>query len=304
MLKINRTNVAWPITLAISFCLILWIGGMHLTHWYASKTFIVPEGDSRALFGDSFGAVNALISAFAFAGVIVSMYLQRKDLQLQRESLEVQQKELKQNTKELALQRAEFQTQNKTMQFQRFENTFFNMMSLQQEIVNNIAFHYSKKERNLQPVYLTVHGRQVFEYIYNHGLKTLIKEGKAFSEFAELSIFDHYFRHLYRIIKFIDETSLLETKHERYTYTSMVRATLSRYELVFIFYNELNNDFSNFKILMEEYSLLNNLNSDILIEFEPNGSKAEQLEQYNESAYNPKIKGYNKPITERSIVTA
>lgn len=117
--KNNTTLVA---VAAIAVCIALCIGEMLLSHWYAGAFFPVPQGERpQALFGDSFGAVNALISAFAFAGVIVTIFIERHELTLQR--------------KDLSLQRREFATQNKTLQLQRFENTFFNMLTLQQRIV-------------------------------------------------------------------------------------------------------------------------------------------------------------------------
>ena len=120
----EKDYIGLIICIAIIVCLLLWIGGMLLSHWYAEKYFIVSENDNpQALFGDSFGAVNALISAFAFAGVIVAIFIQRNELRLQR--------------KDLGLQRNEFSTQNETLKLQRFENTFFNMLSLQQQIVND-----------------------------------------------------------------------------------------------------------------------------------------------------------------------
>jgi hypothetical protein len=42
----------------------------------------------RGSFGDMFGAVNALFSGAALAGVIVTILLQRKELALQRKDLE------------------------------------------------------------------------------------------------------------------------------------------------------------------------------------------------------------------------
>jgi ribonuclease Z len=51
--------------------------------------------------------------------------------------------------------------------------------------------------------------------------------------------FDHYFRLLYRILKFVDTTDLIEKDKEKYEYTSMIRAILSRYELVWLYYNGL-----------------------------------------------------------------
>jgi hypothetical protein len=295
----HKDRIWIPILLAISICLLLWTGGMLFTHWYAKSYFIVKDTaeSTEALFGDSFGAVNALISAFAFAGVIVSMYFQRKDLELQRSSLEMQREELVRNTDELSLQREEFQTQNKTMMLQRFESTFFNMLSMQQELVNNIKFSYTETRGSLlrgnrEEKHFTIIGRQVFELLYEQSLKQEIEENgiNGFYQTESLHLFDHYFRHLYRIIKFVDETILLECKAERYSYITILRATLSRYELVFLFYNELN--FPNFKKLIEEYSLFDNLNKNSLINNESIPINT-QLEFYNESAYNPHVKGYN-----------
>lgn len=121
--------------IAILICIGLCIGGMYLSHWYAANYFNANQGDGnpKALFGDSFGAVNALISSFAFAGVIVAIVIQRNELRLQRH--------------DLGLQRKEFETQNNTLKLQRFENTFFNMMSLQLQIVEGLSFKDVTKEQ-------------------------------------------------------------------------------------------------------------------------------------------------------------
>lgn len=54
----------------------------------------LPDWASRGQFGDVFGAVNALFSGLAFAGLIVAILLQREDLALQREELTLTRKEL------------------------------------------------------------------------------------------------------------------------------------------------------------------------------------------------------------------
>ena len=104
--------------------------------WIASWFFICKyiEGiDERGMFGDMFGAVNALFSGLAFAGLIVTLLYQKEELKLQRE-------ELAQTREELKSQRVEFEEQNKTLKRQRFENTFFNILSLQQNIVNDLFY--------------------------------------------------------------------------------------------------------------------------------------------------------------------
>ena len=51
--------------------------------------------EQRGMFGDSYGALNSLFSGLAFAGVIIAILLQRKELILQREELALTRAELK-----------------------------------------------------------------------------------------------------------------------------------------------------------------------------------------------------------------
>ncbi len=206
-------------------------------------------------FGDSAGAINALFSALAFFGVLWTLIIQRQDSKIAR-----------------------------------FENTFFQMLSLQQEIVKDLYYSYEKnvvartdgatgpatqESKELRPVI----GRELFRYAFvdaphnintkqYKGLSNIINVyGKDSYEYSYTpSYFDHYFRHLYRIIKFVDETDLLPEDHEiRYKYTSIVRAQLSRYELIWIFYNCLSsNGIEKFKPLIEDYSLLKNIRFELL----------------------------------------
>lgn len=113
-------NLFWTIIIAVFVCLALWIGGMFLTHWYANNYFKVnpSDGNNYALFGDSFGAVNALISAFAFAGVIVAMVIQRNELRLQRRDLKLQQTEMQETRREFLINRT---TNLVYIQLDRFE---------------------------------------------------------------------------------------------------------------------------------------------------------------------------------------
>jgi hypothetical protein len=51
--------------------------------------------EESAIFGDSFGAINSLFTGLAFGGLIYTIYLQRKDLEIQREDLKETKTELK-----------------------------------------------------------------------------------------------------------------------------------------------------------------------------------------------------------------
>lgn len=72
---------------------------------------IVTGWTERGQFGDIFGAVNALFSGLAFAGLFWSLRLQQEQLQLQRTELSLQREELKLQRDEMAASRAELVNQ-------------------------------------------------------------------------------------------------------------------------------------------------------------------------------------------------
>lgn len=76
--------------------------------WALSTVFIIKGIDNwadRGTFGDLFGAVNALFSGLAFAGLIYTIFLQKEDLQMQREEIAQNRKELKKSA--IAQQKSE-----------------------------------------------------------------------------------------------------------------------------------------------------------------------------------------------------
>ena len=257
--------------------------------WILIDKYIDSPTD-QGTFGDKFGAVNALFSGLAFAGLIVTLLYQKEELKLQRE-------ELAQTREELKGQREEFEEQNKTMKRQRFENTFFNMLSLQQEIVANISFDEVKHIFNFNShahdeQRTSYNGRALFREMYlnlkvsidkNHsyqGVKDAIKANNygVYSYISATTRFDHYFRHLYRIFKYVDTSDLI-LDDERYEYACIVRSQLSDYELVMLFYNCLStNGKDKFKPLIERYSIFNNLREELL-------AKREHKKEYSEKAY-------------------
>ena len=94
--------------------------------------------------------------------------------------------------------------------------------------------------------------------------------------------FDHYFRLLYRIMKFVKDTHLITDFDDEYEYTSMLRAILSRYELVWLYYNGLTYGKNKLKPLIERYAMLKNLRNDLLVQ-------GINSEEYAESAYHKTI---------------
>lgn len=164
------------------------------------------------------------------------------------------------------------QQQRYDIAVERFESNLFQMLQMQESIVNGL--YYSSIDGADRYYGESFHGRNVFYAIYelkgwdpNWGLKDLIKEKgySAYEKDKEIIILDHYFRHLYRIFKYIDDSNLF-TKEEKYQYASMARSSLSPYELVLLFYNCLSaNGKEKFKPLIETFALFNNLRLDLLV---------------------------------------
>lgn len=263
--------------------------------------FLPYDENERGTFGDQFGAVNALFSGLAFAGLIYTIILQRRDLKLQRRDLRLQREELALTRKEMEEQTAEFEKQNETLKIQRFENTFFNMMSQFQEVVNNLTVMvttssgiYESKGRDVfqaqfekTVVYVDLKNEAKNKARFR-GMKGALEkynlDGYLYSDTP--TCFDHYFRLLYRILKFVKTTSLVTTYEEEYEYTAMLRAVLSRYELVWLFYNGLTYGEDKLKPLIERYAMLSNLRTDMLA----------NCSEIDEGAYDPSA--YTKTIPE------
>lgn len=263
--------------------------------------FLPYDENERGTFGDQFGVVNALFSGLAFAGLIYTIILQRHDLKLQRRDLRLQREELALTRKEMEEQTAEFEKQNETLKIQRFENTFFNMMSQFQEVVNNLTVMvttssgiYESKGRDVfqaqfekTMVYVDLKNEAKNKARFR-GMKDALEkynlDGYLYSDTP--TCFDHYFRLLYRILKFVKTTSLVTTYEEEYEYTAMLRAVLSRYELVWLFYNGLTYGEDKLKPLIERYAMLSNLRTDMLA----------NCSEIDEGAYDPSA--YTKTIPE------
>ncbi len=228
--------------------------------------------NKSGVFGDSYGLLTSLFSGLAFAGLIITIVMQKEELKLQREELSL-------TRDELSGQKEELRVQNETLRQQKFENTFFQMLSLHNEILKSIdirvnanteftgrdAFEeFHRKFRKLEPVRTLENGE-------------LGPINAAYLQFYTniQNEIGHYFRNMYNIIKFVHKSSVADKK----LYTNLLRAQLSAFELFFIFYNCLSDmGREKFKPLVEEYSLLKNLPNHLIF-------KPEHKELYDPRAF-------------------
>lgn len=222
------------------------------------------------VFGDGAGLLNAVFSFLAFMAVLLTIYLQSKKDDTDKRS----------NARVL------------------FEQEFFSMTGMLEDIVSHLRFSNQKEVTDAkyandavrkfsqkmgvnpqigtvnEPKLVTVEGRDVFKYIYldreEHNLYNYVNQQQNLqmtNEAQEMCFdgtLDHYFRYLYRILRHIDDNELLQRldnpKKERDYYAHLLRAQLSKYELLMLFYNGLlGENPDTIKKLIEKYAMFNNL---------------------------------------------
>ncbi len=253
------------LTVVIYACILLYLT------WPISEFSVTKSG----VFGDSFGALTSLFSGLAFAGLIITIVMQKDELALQREELSL-------TRQELTGQREEMEIQNETMKIQRFENTFFKQLEFL-AICRNDIFH--KISDNTSPLI----GRNAIKNMYEDFVKNHLKKWQdksdgygyrlsyiddlkeistlqeKYSDFYSEEYGDElgqYFRTIYNILKFVDTNKLISDKK---IYTNLLRAQLSRYELSLLFYNCLSS-FGEKKMmpLVKKYEILKHLEKSTL----------------------------------------
>lgn len=90
--------------------------------------------EARGQFGDMFGVFTALMSGLTLAGLIYTILLQQQQIRQQQEDIGIARQANQLNKDELVKSNTHFEKQNTTLAVQRFENTFFNMITIFQNI--------------------------------------------------------------------------------------------------------------------------------------------------------------------------
>jgi hypothetical protein len=228
---------------------------------WALSGFLLHGQTDRGTFGDMFGAVNALFTGLAFATLIYTAWMQREELALQRQ-------ELAATRAELEGQRLQLVQQSATFALQQFEDSFFALLRVHGEIVNAMDLVNEEGQATRSRDCFAVWYRRLKNV---HAKQAVYPEGKALETVQTVygafynkhqSELGHYFRHLYHIIKFVKEAPIQNKRK----YTSLVRAQLSAYEHLMLFYNGLSTyGYTKFKPLIEEFELLENMPQQMVI---------------------------------------
>ncbi|MGV3555235.1 MAG: putative phage abortive infection protein [Croceibacterium sp.] len=210
-------------------------------------------------WGDFFGGIaNPVLTFLTFIAVLATLWLQHEELGLSRE--------------ELSRSANALEAQIEGAKQQRVENTFFQLMSNHNELVNAIDLVSQGKP--------TTFGRDCFSVFYTRLTKIYREiEGKpnvSKTDRIERSYTDfwrdhqlelgHYYRFLYRFVLFTDR----EFSQDDF-YMGLLRAQLSDQELLMLFYNAQTRHGRAFKPLIEKWALLDNMPRIRLLEHDHEG---------------------------------
>ncbi len=235
--------------------------------------------------GGTAGSLWALAGLFfiyaAFVGQQEELVYQRVELRSTREELQFQRDDL-----------AEQQIlQNEQARKQIFESTFFQLLRLHSDIVHRIRYEDVDIQfvDGARPQSDRLSGREAFRSFYGrfdqsyrhwtNVITTRPEYEQASSDPRDVDREDleqaivqsyedfyvdvqsdlgHYFRNLYQMVMFVDSSSA--ALEEKESYMSFIKAQLSSYELLVLFYKGLSNyGRGNFKPLIERYALLENM---------------------------------------------
>lgn len=126
MIKDNDGNKIWILFSSISGVLILWFG----SYWVIELKF--SNYEQKGQIGDMFGAINSLFSGLAFAGLIYAIYLQNKEIKLQKEELN--------KTREIAeAQEKALRSQAESQNLSVFQSSFTQMLEIHFRLMDSYS---------------------------------------------------------------------------------------------------------------------------------------------------------------------
>lgn len=204
---------------------------------------------NAGVFGDSFGVLTSLFSAMAFAGVAFTLAMQRDQMLIQRQ--------------ELTLQKQESADSRNEVQKQGFENTFFQMLKMHNQLISEITSHQNGAQgiitKDGRTVIKDMQGKLNAYFAQNikHDQDDLDNILIAFERFYTERGYQlaHYFRFLYNIFRFISDAKI----DNKELYVRLARAQISNQELFILYYNSLTKRGRNFQKYIVEFKLMDNL---------------------------------------------
>lgn len=244
------------------------LAGYILLLFYSFPTkFIGSEGkelESLGTYGDFIGgSLNPILSFLTLVIVIWTSHLQTRELE---------------STRKLT------KDQLASNELQNFESGFFHLLDIYHKVVSGLRVVKTEIDYNANRYYKDILGKSVFTIFYdelrsnfsNNGFsgQVLTDPQRTIGSYQDMyyehrSDLGHYFRTLYNILRFVDETTLVHNKSNKefqMKYVRVLRAQLSDYELVILYYNCVHANGDKMLRYINEYEILDNMPKDLLLD--------------------------------------
>lgn len=216
------------------------------------------------------GLLNPIFALLGLFALLTTIRIQVEELKSTNKALETSHTELALTREQTTMSRTALQEQSASIKLQNFENTFFNMLNLHNEIIKSLKIEKDlyisindkidnkeivygaefKSEKNGKEAFVAI-GETLWKYLMEYNTKAEYQrdidgiksenrnQANATNELYLLFHYEfqqyyaHYFRNIYQILKFISQSKVDNQKF----YSNILRAQLSRLELEFLFYH-------------------------------------------------------------------
>jgi hypothetical protein len=207
-------------------------------HWVLPQmTPTIPPLEIRGQWGDSFGALNALFSAFAFSAVLLTLWVQ------QRQISEAQRDQHR----------------------QRFDETYFKLLGLLRDVRSELRYTPSSY---VQPT--PQEGAHALAGAASDAKHYLIEKKPLDRDFSAIEIgniyssnvhkrseagLGPYFRLIYTLLKRIHEDKVL-SEEEKITYGNLLRGQLGTPEIELLALNGLTKESKDLRFYLGRFRML------------------------------------------------
>ena len=248
----GERNIHWLAFTLVIIIFVIYFSILIYNIWPIELYTVAQSG----VFGDSFGLLTSLFSGLAFAGLLITISYQRRDIGLTKIELYETREEIKK---------------------QHRENNVFQLLKILNDVISQLDVKH-RKEKGGEITDIST-GRDCFDR-YHYKLKNRYdNEGKKHEDMhpidklkiVYISFWDdwrkdlgHYFRTLFNIFEYLDGAEF--SSEDKKFYGNIVRAQMSDPELAVLFHNCLTSHGNAFIGLAEKFELFDNLPLEMIIE--------------------------------------
>lgn len=223
----NTKKLQWLLILGSISAITGYAGLLIYVAWPIDEISINKAG----VFGDSFGILTSLFSALAFAGMIITILLQKEELGLQR--------------KELSDTRQEIRAQKEILSTQNFNDNFYRLLDYYKGNLSNVVVYDKEKKESITGVsalkyLLDKFSEKQRSYDNNYNLEDedsiKILEYHLFVDTQQILMKQgRYLRTLKSLLYLVEESSIVNKK----VYWEIIESQLTVHEVKYIFYHAL-----------------------------------------------------------------